>query len=344
MTGRTNISDKLTNVGDVHARITQVPLSQRIIAILVLCAASAVMVLPASANVGQSPLSGRPGGEGRPVVMVKYGNARPDRPHYGLNQADLIYVEEVEWGLTRIAAMFNTSFPTVAGPTRSARISDLEILEQFESPGLVFSGANDVLLKAVRKSNAISLSPSERSSFYYRKLSKEAPHNQLVRLASLIKGEKKVGVVKDVGFIFDRAIPAGGVKASTFRASWPSAEVSGKWMKSGWQISFDGSLHRDAQTKGLLTPRTVVLQFAEHRESAYGDRFGGKTPLVKTVGSGRAMVLRNGQKFDAEWSRPNSESGTAFTVSGAVVAFDVGQVLVVLVDEKAKKGTVNVGG
>ncbi|MFM7893482.1 MAG: DUF3048 domain-containing protein, partial [Actinomycetota bacterium] len=145
-----------------------------------------------AASEGPSPLSGLPGGAGKPVVMVKYGNARPDRPHYGLNQADLIYVEEVEWGLTRIAAMFNTKFPAVAGPTRSARISDLEILEQFESPGLVFSGANDVLLKAVRKSNAVSLSPSERSEFYYRNLSKQAPHNQLVRLAALMAKEKKV--------------------------------------------------------------------------------------------------------------------------------------------------------
>ncbi|MFM8652982.1 MAG: DUF3048 domain-containing protein, partial [Acidimicrobiaceae bacterium] len=115
---------------------------------------------PISVNAegGPSPLSGLPGGEGKPVVMVKYGNSRPDRPHYNLNQADLIYVEEVEWGLTRIAAMFNTKFPSVVGPTRSARISDLELLEQFTNPGLAYSGANDVLLKAIRKSQSISLS------------------------------------------------------------------------------------------------------------------------------------------------------------------------------------------
>ena len=204
---------------------------------------SAVVVAtgsPVSGDGGASPLSGLPGGEGKPVVMVKYGNARPDRPHYGLNQADLIYVEEVEWGLTRIAAMFNTKFPSVVGPTRSARISDLEILEQFESPGLVFSGANDVLLKAVRKSNAISLSPSERPDFYYRNLSKQAPHNQLVRLALLMAKEKKVSAVEDVGFVFDTATPAGGVKAQSFEASWPSARVSGVWVKNAWQISFDG--------------------------------------------------------------------------------------------------------
>ena len=296
-----------------------------------------------SASTGVSPLSGLPGGEGQPVVMVKYGNAKPDRPHYGLNQADLIYVEEVEWGLTRIAAMFNTKFPSVVGPTRSARISDLEILEQFESPGLVFSGANDVLLKAVRKSNAISLSPSDRSEFYYRNLSKQAPHNQLVRLAALMAKEKKVSAVEDVGFVFDVVAPAGGSKAQTFAASWPSARVSGTWVKNAWQISFDGSLHRDAQTKALLTPRTVVLQFAEHRESAYGDRFGGKTPLVKTIGSGRAIVLRNGQSYEAQWNRPTKDAGTAFTIGEVPLPFDVGQVMIVLVDQKAKKDDVKVG-
>jgi hypothetical protein len=315
----------------------------RRLAVVAVVACVAFGALPAAAE-GPSPLSGRPGGAGRPVVMVKYGNARPDRPHYGLNQADLIYVEEVEWGLTRIAAMFNTRFPTVVGPTRSARISDLEILEQFAQPGLVFSGANDVLLKAVRKSNAIALSPSERPDFYYRNLSKEAPHNQLVRLASLMNKETNVSEVRDVGFVFDAAVPAGGKATKSFSASWASARVSGSWSRNGWQISFDGTLQRDAQTRALLTPRTVVLQFAEHRESAYGDRFGGKTPLVKTVGAGRAIVLRNGQSFEAEWSRPVKEGGTSFTIAGQALPFDIGQVFIVLVDQKAKKGAVVVGG
>jgi len=293
-----------------------------------------------AAAEGASPLSGLPGGEGKPVVMVKYGNSRPDRPHYALNQADLIYVEEVEWGITRIAAMFNTKFPSVVCPTRSARISDLEILEQFEKPGLVYSGANDVLLKAVRKSNAVSLSPSERSSFYYRNLSKKAPHNQLARLGSMMAKETKVSAVSDIGFVFDRTTPLGGKRAKSFRAAWPSARVSGVWDGSAWVIAMDGSTHRDAQNRSLLTPKTVVIQLVEQKETAYGDRFGGKTPLVKTIGSGSAFVLRNGNVFEATWSRPTGESGTTFKVGETQLPFDVGQVLVLLVNSKAKKGSV----
>ena len=297
---------------------------------------------PISVNAegGPSPLSGLPGGEGKPVVMVKYGNSRPDRPHYNLNQADLIYVEEVEWGLTRIAAMFNTKFPSVVGPTRSARISDLELLEQFTNPGLAYSGANDVLLKAIRKSQSISLSPSDRSSFYYRNLSKKAPHNQLLRLSSMMAKETKVAPIKDIGLTFNASPATGGTKTTYFQASWSSARVSGSWTGKSWTISFDGSIHRDAVNKGFLTPKTIVLQYVERKETKYGDKFGGKTPLLKTVGSGRAIVLRNGQSFDGTWSRPTKEAGTIFSFAGSQLAFDVGQVMIVLVDGGAKKSPV----
>ena len=305
--------------------------------VFALCLVTASFGSAVSADSDASPLSGLPGGAGKPVVMVKYGNSKPDRPHYNLNQADLFYVEEVEWGLTRIAAMFNTKFPSVVGPTRSARISDLEILEQFTNPGIAYSGANDVLLKAIRKSQSISLSPSDRSSFYYRNLSKVAPYNQLLRLASMMEKETKVGSIKDVGLTFDRNVPAGGVVAKTFSASWPSSKVSGTWGGKSWTISFDGSLHRDAVSKALLTPKTVVLQFVERKESKYGDRFGGKTPLLKSVGAGRAIVLRNGQSFDGTWSRPTSESGTTFSFANSQIAFDVGQVMIVFVDGGVKK-------
>jgi len=323
----------------VQLRTTMKTAVRRSFLPVVVAAALAATGIPVSAE-GPSPLSGLPGGAGKPVVMVKYGNARPDRPHYGLNDADLIYVEEVEWGLTRIAAMFNSKFPSVVGPTRSARISDLEILEQFEKPGLVYSGANDPLLKAVRKSNAVSLSPSDRSSFYYRNLSKQAPHNQLARLSAMMAKETKVSPVSDIGFIFDRTSPPGGKKTTSFRASWPSARVSGVWDGKAWVIAMDGTVQRDAQTRSFLTPKTVVIQLVEQKESAYGDRFGGKTPLVKTIGSGSALVLRNGNVYEAQWSRPTKKSGTVFTTGGSGLPFDVGQVMILLVNRNAKKGSV----
>ncbi len=75
-----------------------------------------------------SPLSGREGGVDTPVMVVKYDNTPAAQPHRGLTSADVVYVEPVEWGLTRLAAVFSTDLPEAVGPVRSARISDIDLL------------------------------------------------------------------------------------------------------------------------------------------------------------------------------------------------------------------------
>ena len=295
---------------------------------------------PVHADGGVSPLSGRPEGEGKPVVMVKLDNTALARPHTGLREADLVYVEEVEWGLTRLAALYNSSFPKVVGPVRSARISDLEILKQFDSPGLVFSGANKTLLGAVAKSNAVSLSPNEMSNYYFRNNKKEVPHNQMLNFGSLVSKAKGLGVVGDVGLVFNNEVPTGGTKTKSFLARWASATVGATWSKAGWGISVDGYVQKDYVTKQPVVASSVIIQFVEQYDSKYGDRFGGKTPLARTIGSGNAVILRNGQRFSGTWSRPTAESGTQYVVNGETFPLPVGQVWVILVN-RAKPTSVS---
>ncbi len=295
---------------------------------------------PVHADGGVSPLSGRPGGEGKPVVMVKLDNTALARPHTGLREADLVYVEEVEWGLTRLAALYNSSFPKVVGPVRSARISDLEILKQFDSPGLVFSGANKTLLGSVAKSNAVSLSPNEMSNYYFRNNKKEVPHNQMLNFGSLVSKAKGLGVVGDVGLVFNNEVPTGGTKTKSFIARWASATVGATWSKAGWGISVDGYVQKDYVTKQPVVASSVIIQFVEQYDSKYGDRFGGKTPLARTIGSGNAVILRNGQRFSGTWSRPTAESGTQYVVNGETFPLPVGQVWVILVN-RAKPTSVS---
>jgi len=313
---------------------------RKVLTLVVVGALSLSVSSSVRANSGASPLSGRPGGEGKPVVMVKLDNTALARPHTGLREADLVYVEEVEWGLTRLAALYNSSFPKVVGPVRSARISDLEILEQFDSPGLVFSGANKTLLGAVAKSNAVSLSPNEMSNYYFRNNKKEVPHNQMLNFGSLVAKAKGLGVVRDVGLVFNNSVPTGGTKTRSFLARWASATVGATWSKAGWGISVDGYVQKDYVTKRPVVASSVIIQFVEQYQSKYGDRFGGKTPLAKTVGSGNAIILRNGQRFAGTWTRPTAESGTQYVVNGETFPLPVGQVWVILVD-RAKPSSVS---
>ena len=56
----------------------------------------------------------------RPALVAKIDNHPAARPQAGLNQADIVYEENVEQ-LTRYAAVFHSSAPTNIGPIRSGR-------------------------------------------------------------------------------------------------------------------------------------------------------------------------------------------------------------------------------
>ena len=71
-------------------------------------------------------LSGREGSNG-PVLVVKIDDTTQAHPQIGLEDADIVYIEQVEGGLTRLAAVFSSVIPQRIGPVRSARISDIEI-------------------------------------------------------------------------------------------------------------------------------------------------------------------------------------------------------------------------
>jgi hypothetical protein len=285
----------------------------------------------ASAPTALSPFTGRPAPIGRPVLAVKIDNVRPARPQTGLGRADVVYVEPVEGGLSRILAIFSAQLPPLIGPVRSARESDLELLGQYARPGLVYSGANRTVSSAIRTASVVDLSPGPMPSAYRRSSSKAAPHNLLVDPRELVARANGVSAARDIGFRFG-ALPAGtGTPTSTKTVRHGSASTGFRWSpaRNSWDVSLDG---RPATTTdgGRLRASTVVVQYTEITSSAQRDVLGNRTPYTHTVGSGTALVLRDGAAIEARWSRPSAGNGTTFTTAtGAALPFAVGQVWVV---------------
>ncbi|WP_462113717.1 DUF3048 domain-containing protein [Kitasatospora cinereorecta] len=83
------------------------------------------------------------------VLAVKIDNVAAARPPTGLEKADIVYVEQVEAGLSRILAAYSSDVPSVIGPVRSARETDLELLRQFDEPMLAYSGAQSALRPSI---------------------------------------------------------------------------------------------------------------------------------------------------------------------------------------------------
>jgi hypothetical protein len=80
---------------------------------------------------------------------------------------------------------------------------------------------------------------------------------------------------------------------------------------------------------GQLGGATVVIQYVKVSTSPFRE-LGIRPPYANTVGSGSAVVLRDGLAYHTHWSRPTADGGTTFTLpDGKRMLFARGQVWVV---------------
>ncbi|GAA1588533.1 DUF3048 domain-containing protein [Actinomadura kijaniata] len=280
------------------------------------------------------PFTGGRTGLRNPVLAVKIENTRPAMPQHGVSAADIVYVEQVEGGETRLMAVYSSRLPGQVGPVRSARISDLHILPQFGRPAFAFSGVQGKMKKYVRRAPVYDISQENAGRAYYRRGPKQIPYNLYADPKVLLKQAPKAQGPRDIGFRFGPA-PEGGRPTRSFTARWPAATMAFTWSarEKRWLSSWGGSPHTAAEG-GRLGGRTVVVQYARTTRSRFHDFLGSYTPLIHTTGTGRAVVLRDGRAYDARWSRPAEDKGTTFTTAdGKPMTFAPGQVWVVLVND-----------
>jgi hypothetical protein len=281
-----------------------------------------------SAKPLRSPFTGQQVRSQGRVLAVKIDNTTLGRPQTGLTYADIIYVLPMEGGLSRYLAVFASHYPPTVGPVRSAREEDLPVLRQFGRPALAFSGAQPALLPVVEHARIVDLY-SGKARGYYRSRSRFAPYNLYATTHILLSQASRASRARAIGFRFGPA-PTGGRVTKSFTVAYPAATFRFQWSSrvKRWLVWTDGSPDRATQ-HGQLRPATVVIQRTTIRTSRFRER-GARPPYAVTVGSGGAVVLRNGRAWNARWSRPNSNAGTAFTMaSGQRMPFATGQVWVV---------------
>ena len=286
-----------------------------------------------------SVLSGREGVDGL-VLAVKIDDTNAAHPQIGLEDAEVVYIEQVEGGLTRLAAIFSTVIPQRVGPVRSARISDIDILRQYGRVAFAYSGAQRKLLSVIKGANLEDLGAQHESpTIYTTDPQRFSPYAMVLRADLLLQKIKEKSLVvdsaKNVGFVFGE-LQEGGKALNKVVMRWPAATYSADWSDkdSRWHLSHNGKLNL-ADSGVVLGPTTLVIQMVKILPSEYSDRLGGITPLSETVGTGKAYVLRNGEVFTTIWNRATPDSGTTFTFSdGSVMNFAPGQIWVALTDRE----------
>ncbi|MFI6938312.1 DUF3048 domain-containing protein [Streptomyces sp. NPDC050418] len=279
-----------------------------------------------------SPYTGLMAEQG-PVLAVKFDNARGARPHHNLDKADIVYVEKVEGGMSRLMGVYSSKIPRAVGPVRSARESDVELLKQFGRPALAYSGVRSSLHKFLKDSPIYVRSHGALPRAYYRAPGRNAPHNLFVNPGMVLKSAPRAHKPKDIGFRFGPA-PKGGTRTAERTVRYASASHTFRWSPSQkrWYVRFDGAPAWQSNGK-QMSARTIVIQKVKMPPSKYRDVNGAVTPYIKTVGEGWATVLRDGKAYKSWWMRPNTKSGTKFIQKGGKpMPFAKGQVWIVYED------------
>jgi hypothetical protein len=266
---------------------------------------------------------------------VKIDNNVNPRPQTGLGQADIVYVLPVEGGLSRFCAVFSSLVPPVVGPVRSARDDDLQLLRQFARPAFAYSGAQPQLLPVVERARIVDLYAGLVGG-YYRDSRRVAPYNLYARTSQLLAEARGASTAHDIGFRFGPA-PAGGTVTAAKSVSYPAASFTFRWAprQGRWLVWMDGARATSGPAAGgagggQLGAATVVIQYTRVGSSRFRE-WGGPAPYAYSIGSGRAVVLRDGKSWQADWSRPHGSDGTTFTTgSGQRMTFARGPVWVVL--------------
>lgn len=285
---------------------------------------------------GASPLSGRPGGADQPLLAVKIDNTRAAQPHAGLSAADVVYVQEVEWGLTRLVAIFGTEMPDVIGPVRSARIGDIGILAPFGAIPFAFSGSQSLLRAQLSQAEFLDASANASYVGWYDDPARRGPVDHMIRPEAVLGVYSEGAIARDIGWVFSPEPPAGGAPATEVEAAWGSSTVSFRWdpQTGDYVVVMDGVDSRSSEG-GPQRAATVIIQSVVQTDSGFGDRYGGVTPAIETVGTGSALVLRDGRMWEVTWERPELTEGTRYLLAdGSPMPFAIGQEWIVLLDAK----------
>ncbi len=263
----------------------------------------------------------------RSALTIKMDNTPQAHPQYGVNEADVVYEEIVEGGITRLAAIFNSQLPTKVGPVRSVRRTDREIV--FPIGGIfAFSGGAQYAISSIETAPVKLIDQSNAGAAMFRDPTRPPPHNLFANAVLLMKEGGKVHPPPALFTYVAQNAPAHGAPVGSFTVNFGSGyATSYQWdaKTHDWLRSIFGA--PDVTATGVrVAPTNVIVMSVDY----YGG-VGVEGSYAQLVGSGPVEIFSDGHLQKGKWFRRNIHLKTAYrNASGQTIALRPGQTWVEL--------------
>ena len=265
-----------------------------------------------------SPLTGVTVPQGSvtgPALSVKVCNIYACAPQEGLNQADVVFEEVTEGGITRYVAIYQSNIPETSGPVRSLRPMDADIAGSFGGV-IAFSGYGNPAVYDLAVAAGLQTA-MENNPAMFRNDYNVAPYNLMVNMTDLAGQFSSLPVpaqqwayssgVSTSTAAVDGA-PASGittVMSNSSSASWTYDPASEKYLRNQWGGA-------DVDITGAQFAATNVIAMRVNVENFVN------LPRTIMVASGEAWIFTGGKHVHGTWSKESTNAPIKFVGDNGV--------------------------
>ncbi|MDQ4025517.1 MAG: DUF3048 domain-containing protein [Actinomycetota bacterium] len=243
----------------------------------------------------------------RPAVAVKVENSPAAYPLAGLEDAEIVYEEPVEGGMTRFLAIFHCNDTTKIGPVRSAREVDPAIMTP-ATRILASAGGNDIVRDVLTSAHVV-LIDEDNAGAALRRVDRPG-----IGLEHTLYGNTRM--LRRLGSRDFREPPPSGIlafgetagrwrPARTVTMSFgPATSITytfegGRWWRSERGEAFDAE-----SGEQIAVDNVVIEEHDVNNSTRIFDVAGNPSiEIADVTGSGRALVFRDGKLMVGRWVR-----------------------------------------
>jgi hypothetical protein len=269
-----------------------------------------------------------------PAIALKIENSPEARPQSGLEEADLVYEEVVEGGITRFMAIFHCGTTDQGGPVRSARFDDPKLATPFTHL-LAYSGSNGPVDRELKANDIIQLNEDTDpvEAFFRVPEGVLEVHNLFADVGKL----QKIAAKRDVDPPSTDVFAFGDIngeakKARTVSLNFTASNtIEYKWKKDVWVRSEAGVPFMTAAGEQLSVPNVLVQEVRVDNSETIVDVAGNPSPDIDLLTGGKALLFRDGQVVKGKWATDKAGLPVFTTTSGDPMTFATGSIWIELV-------------